>query len=512
MEIVIFGLVALIFIIVLFLFKKIIDIQTNNNSENIIKNEFIQSRTEINSYLKDSRGELNQNFKDFADSTSKRSSENAISQKDQLDTFSNQLINLSKIIDEKLEKISMNIQTGNKEFKLQIETDSKDSRNELNKSLKSFEESFNYNVKTFNETVKTKFDELNKSHNKLTETSELKLDKVNETLERKLKSLQEDNSAKLDKMRETVDEKLHSTLEKRLGESFQLVNERLEQVHKGLGEMQNLAIGVGDIKKVLSNIKTRGVLGEYQLENLLNQLLTVDQYSKNVKVKKGSNASVEFAVKLPGRDNKENSLWLPIDSKFPTEDYHSLLNAYESGNAESILDCKNSLAKRIKECAKDIKEKYLDPPNTTDFAILFLPFEGLYAEVLNCVGLFETMQRENKVVITGPTTLSAILNSLQMGFRTLAIEKRSSEVWEILGNVKKEFNTFGDILDKTKKKLDEAATNIDKASVRSRSIERKLKDVQVLALNSSEATAIESNENSYGENEEKLLNEVIDDK
>jgi DNA recombination protein RmuC len=290
--------------------------------------------------------------------------------------------------------------------------------------------------------------------------------------------MQSGNEKKLDEMRATVDEKLQNTLETRLGESFKLVSERLEAVHKGLGDMQQLATGVGDLKKVLTNVKTRGVLGEYQLENLLEQLFTADQYSKNVKTKSGSDALVEFAVKMPGREGK--TIWLPIDSKFPKEDFELLMNAYDNGTAELIEECRRNFVRGIKKCAMDICSKYIDPPNTTDFAILFLPFESLYAEVLRTPGLFESIQRECKINIAGPTTLSAFLSSLQMGFRTLAIEKRSSEVWHLLGAVKTEFGHFGVILDKTQKKLQEASNTIEQAGVRSRAIERKLKAVQEL--------------------------------
>jgi DNA recombination protein RmuC len=281
-------------------------------------------------------------------------------------------------------------------------------------------------------------------------------------------------------MRVTVDEKLQSTLEKRLGESFKMVSERLEKVHHGLGEMQNLATGVGDLKKVLSNVKTRGVFGEYQLENILEQLLTPEQYSKNVKTKDGSNALVEFAIKMPGKDDANKPCWLPLDAKFPTEVYQLLNEAYEAGDLAKIEEGKKLLVNNIKAKAKDISEKYIDPPNTTDFAIMFLPFESLYAEVLRIPGLFEQIQRECKITITGPTTISALLNSLQMGFRTLAIGKRSSEVWELLAAVKTEFGRFGDLLENTKKKLDAATNELDKVGRRSRSIERKLRDVQEL--------------------------------
>jgi DNA recombination protein RmuC len=244
--------------------------------------------------------------------------------------------------------------------------------------------------------------------------------------------------------------------------------------------MQQLATGVGDLKRVLSNVKTRGVLGEYQLENILEQMLTPEQYAKNVKTKESSNAIVEFAVKLPGRDDKDKTIWLPIDSKFPKEDFELLTDAYENGQPELVEEYRRNFIKGIRKCATDICTKYIDPPQTTDFAILFLPFESLYAEVLRSPGLFESIQREYKIIITGPTTLSALLSSLQMGFRTLAIEKRSSEVWQLLGAVKTEFGNFGDVLAKTQKKLLEASNVIDQASTRSRVIARKLKDVQEL--------------------------------
>lgn len=307
-----------------------------------------------------------------------------------------------------------------------------------------------------------------------------RIDQMKETLEKKLAELQAGNEKKLEQMRVTVDEKLQKTLETRLGESFKLVSERLEAVHKGLGDMQQLATGVGDLKRVLSNVKTRGVLGEYQLENILEQILTPDQYAKNVKTKAGSNVIVEFAVKLPGREAREQPVWLPIDAKFPKEDFELLMDAYDQGVAEVIEEHRRNFIKGIKKCAFDIYSKYIDPPNTTDFAILFLPFESLYAEVLRTPGLFESIQREWKIIITGPTTLSALLNSLQMGFRTLAIEKRSSEVWELLGAVKNEFGNFGAVLEKTQKKLQEASNVISQAEVRSRVIERKLKTVQEL--------------------------------
>lgn len=308
----------------------------------------------------------------------------------------------------------------------------------------------------------------------------MRMEKIRETVEGELKNIQKDNSEKLERMRETVDEKLHATLEKRLGESFKMVSDRLELVHKGLGEMQTLAIGVGDLKKVLQNVKTRGTWGEVQLGNLLDQILTPDQYEKNVATKKGSNDRVEFAVKIPAKDDKVKNIWLPIDAKFPMEDYQHLIEAEEKCDMALMESLSKALEVRIKAEAKDIKDKYLDPPYTTDFGILFLPIEALYAEILRRPGLADNLQRNFKVIITGPTTLAALLNSLQMGFRTLAIQKRSSEVWTILGAIKNEFTKFGDILDKTHKKLQEASNTIEQASSKSRTIERKLNKVQEL--------------------------------
>lgn len=348
------------------------------------------------------------------------------------------------------------------------------NRDELSKVGKSQREELSSAIKLFG-------DQLYEQLTKLIQTNEQKFDKLNDRIEAQLKEIQENNSKKLEEMRQTVDEKLHSTLEKRLGESFKIVSDRLEAVREGLGEMRNLAIGVGDLKKVLTNVKTRGTWGEIQLENLIEQILTPDQYSKNAATKKNSNDRIEFAVKMPGRsENKDGLCWLPIDAKFPMEDYQRLLAAQDSADPVLIEEAAKALETRIKGEAKSINEKYIDPPNTTDVALLFLPVEGLFAEVLRRPGLFEKIQNENKVIITGPTTLTAILNSLQMGFRTLAIEKRSSEVWSILGAVKTEFTKFGDVLDKTQEKLRQASDTIDSAKTRTRAIERKLKDVQEL--------------------------------
>jgi DNA recombination protein RmuC len=378
--------------------------------EGVIKDEIISNRQETAQSARQARQELGATLKCSSDSLQQRLSENIRVQKDQLDSFSKQLMAMTKLNEEKLEA-------------------------------------------------------------------------MRKTMETQLQALQEDNTRKLEQMRATVDEKLQGTLDKRLGESFKQVSERLEQVYKGLGEMRTLATGVGDLKKVLTNVKTRGTWGEIRLSHILEQILTPDQYDVNVATKKNSNERVEFAIKLPGQKvDKEKIVWMPIDSKFPQEDYQRLMDAQEAADKELAEKSIKNLEMRIKAEARRIKEKYLDPPNTTDFGIMFLPVEGLYAEVLRRPGLCDILQREHRIVVTGPTTLAALLNSLQMGFRTLAIEKRSSEVWQLLGVVKAEFGKFGDVLAKTKKKLQEAGHTIDKAEIRTRAIARKLRKVQEVPL------------------------------
>lgn len=334
------------------------------------------------------------------------------------------------------------------------------NRQEINNSLTSFG---NAVVSRVNEIATLQFNQLNSQ---------------TQAIEAKLKSIQDDNSLKLEQMRATVDEKLQGTLEKRLGESFRLVGAQLEQVQKGLGEMQTLASGVGDLKKVLTNVKTRGMWGEIQLGNLLEQILTPEQYLTNAVTKKGSSERVEFAVILPGKERER--MLLPIDAKFPKEDYERLLDAQEQANSELIKQASKSLEEHVRLQARYINEKYINSPHTTDFGIMFLPTEGLYAEVLRIPGLFESLQSKYRVIVAGPTTIAAILNSLQMGFRTLAIEKRTSEVWKMLLGVKTEFAKFGEILDRTKKKIEEAGNIIDEASSKSRNIEKKLNKVQDL--------------------------------
>jgi DNA recombination protein RmuC len=342
-----------------------------------------------------------------------------------------------------------------------ISKNAKDNREELTKTLKDFSDTFSSNVRDFNELQKQKFDAMTVKQDELVKSTELKLEK----------------------MRETVVEKLHKTLEERLGQSFQLVSERLEAVQKGLGEMQTLANGVGDLKKVLSNVKTRGILGEIQLGNILEQIMAPEQYEANVKTKQGSNDLVEFAIKLPGKDDNGKEVYLPIDAKFPQEDYIRLQNAYEVGDVSGIDSASKALSNAIKKFAKDIRDKYIDPPFTTDFGILFLPIEGLFAEVVRQPDLVAILQREYKIIVTGPTTLAAMLNSLQMGFKTLAIQRRSSEVWQILGAVKTEFVKFGDVLDKAQKKINEANKELDNlVGTRTRLMLSKLKKVEELPI------------------------------
>jgi DNA recombination protein RmuC len=448
-----------------------------DKNENTLREEFGQNREELNKSAKDIREELSLSFKSFEEK------------------FNQSITNFTGLVDNKItsiiesigdssksnreeqvrsinlfeEKMSKNIsgfsETLNRELKAvqdSVNTANKISREELTISLKSFEEKFS-----------TRIDALTK------ETAAV-FEKNRETIEKKLTEIQQDNGIKIEEMRKTVDEKLHDTLEKRLTESFKLVSDNLDRVQKGLGEMQNLATGVGDLKKVLSNVKTKGVLGEYQLRAILEQLLAPSQYAENVKTKEGSSEIVEFAIKIPSKEDSGKFIWLPIDSKFPSADYEALMSAYDTGDTQIIMHSKKDMENKIRKYARDIHEKYVDPPHTLEFAIMFLPFEGLYAEVLRIPNLFEGIQNEFKITITGPTTISAFLNSLQMGFRSLAVEKRTSEIWDLLGAVKTQFGKFAEVLEATKRKLDSASEELAKTGTRSRQIERRLKHVQSL--------------------------------
>ena len=394
----------------------------------------------------------------------------------------------SASLQKRLESIERGQERGEREFRDEVARNREESnaqarsqREELNASVQRLSDSVVQRITGLSGLQKQQLDGFAGQMNRLTESNEQKLDSLRTVVETKLAQIQTDNAGKLEEMRRTVDEKLSGTLDQRLGESFKLVSDRLEQVHKGLGEMQTLASGVGDLKKVLTNIKVRGTWGEMQLGNLLEQILAPEQYAQNVQTKPDSGERVEFALKLPGRDERDGeAVWLPIDAKFPKEDYERLVDASERGDPEAVEEAGKQLENRIKLEAKDIRDKYIDPPHTTDFGILYLSTEGLYAEVLRRPGLMTTLQRDYRVNVTGPTTLAALLNSLQMGFRTLAIQKRSSEVWNLLGAIKGEFKKFGEVIEKVETKIREAGNVIEKAKTRSRAIERKLKGVEEL--------------------------------
>ena len=382
------------------------------------------------------------------------------------------------------EESRRNEQDNRQEIKVSIDSmTSSISRHIMNLSTLQ-QNQFDINSKSLENTLNSFNENMIKSLDNLSQLQNEKLSQLKETTEEKFTELTKSTEENLEKMRVTVDEKLQSTLEKRLGESFKMVNDRLEQVYKGLGEMQTLANGVGDLKKVLSNVKTRGVLGEIQLERILEQFLAQEQYDKNVITKKGSRETVEFAIKLPGKDELKETIYLPIDAKFPLDIYNKLVDAYEEGNQNNIDITSKELEKFIRKSAKDIRDKYIDPPNTTEFGILFLPTEGLYAEVIKRQQLVEDLKRNYKINITGPTTLIALLNSLQMGFKTLAIERHSSEVWKVLGAVKTEFSKFETVLNAAQTKLNQASSEIDKlVGTRTRQINRKLESVEKLSHN-----------------------------
>ena len=505
--------------------------KAQERTERAVREEVAQSRDEQGKAAKDQRQELTEAFKIFGDSVVQRMMDVASIQKGQLDAFSGQLTSFAKASGERLDGVRVESATGAKQLreevvgtlksisetmaktmkdlavaeKVQLEafsgqiasltktssekldgirtestTGAKQLREEVIAALKGITEATTKTMGELANIQKIQLETMSSTIGKLSDTNEKKLEAVRVTVEGKLQSMQIDNAKQLDQMRQTVDEKLQGTLEKRLGESFKQVSERLEQVHKGLGEMQTLATGVGDLKKVLTNVKTRGTWGEVQLGTLLEQVLNPDQFANNVATKDGGER-VEFAIKLPGQGaNQDETVWLPIDAKFPVEDYQRLIEAQERADVESVEKAGKQLENRVKTCARDISEKYLNPPKTTDFGILFLPIEGLFAEVIRRTGLIEVIQRECRVVIAGPTTLWSILSSLQMGFRTLAIQKRSSEVWNLLAAVKTEWTKYGDVLAAVEKKLHQASNTIEKAKVRSRAVGRKLKDVQEL--------------------------------
>ncbi|MCK9208467.1 MAG: DNA recombination protein RmuC [Salinivirgaceae bacterium] len=488
-------LVAIIIILQILLRPKHNDNVLSSKIESFEK-EISKIESGVREEIKENRQELGKNLTNFQTSFLEALNGISKSQLEQLKaiTESNQqvLSNLNKTIEEKInalvtktdennkinrDELSKNIKeftdsvvlqldkiTGKVEEKLkelneQAKADGKLMRESLENSFKGFQSTFDKNVESFNNTQKDKFGQMEIKQNELIQNTE----------------------KKLEQMRETVDEKLQKTLNERLSQSFETVGKQLQSVQEGLGEMKTLAQDVGGLKKVLSNVRTRGGVGEVQLEMLLEQILAPDQYEANVKTKKGSNDSVEFAIKLPGRDENQTSIYLPIDAKFPKDAYENLLNAYDTADSKLIDSSSKAFDNAVKSMAKDICEKYLDPPNTTDFGIMFLPFESIYAEVVRKASLLEDLQRNFKIVVTGPTTLAAILNSLQMGFRTLAIQKRSSEVWQVLGAVKKEFENFGGMLQKAQNNFQTGLNQLDDVmGKRTRAIQRKLKGVEAL--------------------------------
>ena len=455
-------LAVLGFQVVALLRKTPVDQQANERTERAVREEIARNREEASKAAQQSRQEVATTLKNVGDSLDQRLGA-------MRETIEKRLGVIQEENGKKLDQVRQESTAGIQK-----------SREEVTAALKIFSESTGKTIADFIDWQRVQFTGIIEQQAKLGESNDKRLGEVRTAVEDKLKAIQEDNAKNLEQMRQTVDEKLQGTLEKRLGESFKLVSERLEQVYKGLGEMQTLAVGVGDLKRVLTNVKARGTWGEVQLERMLEQILNPDQYDKNVATKNGGER-VEFAIKLPGRGHdKEEIVWLPIDAKFPIEDYQRLQDAEEKGDGESAEAAAKQLENRIKGCAGDICSKYLNPPKTTDFGILFLPTEGLFAEVVRRPGFPELLQREYKVVVAGPTTLWSILNSLQMGFRTLAIQQRSSEVWNLLAAVKTEFGKYGEVLGKVQKKLQEASNTIDSAAVRTRAIERKLRDVQEL--------------------------------
>ncbi|MDO9043303.1 MAG: DNA recombination protein RmuC [Desulfocapsaceae bacterium] len=440
-------------------------------AELMIREEVAKSREELSRTGREQRQELTAAFATFGDSVVQRMMDVATLQKGQLDGFSEQLAAFARVSGEQLNGMRVESVSGAKQLREEVVT-----------TLNSISATMTKTMKELAVAEKVQLEAMSTVIARLADSNEKKMEALRVTVEGKLQAMQADNAKQLEQMRQTVDEKLQGTLEKRLGESFKQVSERLELVHKGLGEMQTLATGVGDLKKVLTNVKTRGTWGEVQLGALLEQVLNPDQFAVNVATKDGGER-VEFAIKLPGTGTEVSEIvWLPIDAKFPIEDYQRLIDAQELGDLVGVETAGKQLESRVKVCAGDICRKYLNPPRTTDFAVLFLPIEGLFAEVIRRTGLTEAIQRECRVVIAGPTTLWSILNSLQMGFRTLAIQRRSSEVWNLLAAVKTEWSRYGEVLGNVQKKLEQASKTIDQAKTRSRAIERRLRDVQELPV------------------------------
>jgi len=445
--------------------------------ERAVREESAAGRKEAADAARLARSESSDSLKNFQETLLARMAEITHHQKSQLDSFAQQLSLLTQSIEKRLEEMRSTIERKLTQLGAEATQNAAQARSEQAANLKNFTDTFAARMGEIAQQQRNQLELFSANLATLTQTSEQKLEAMRGTIEAKLTSLQQDNTAKLEQMRQTVDEKLHATLEKRLGESFKIVSQQLDLVSQGLGQMQAIASDVGGLKKVLSNIKTRGNWGEVQLGNLLSQMLTPEQFAVNVQVNPESPERVEYAIALPGRSSDARQVWLPIDAKFPQEDYQRLVEASERGDSEAVAASTAALEQRVCGEARKIRQKYVCPPHTTDFAILFLPTEGLFAEVLRRPGLCDRLLHEQRVVLTGPTTLSAVLSSLQMGFRTLAIEKRSSEVWQVLGAVKTEFGKFGEVLEKVDKKLHEASNVISDAQVRRRAVDRQLKGV-----------------------------------
>ncbi len=437
--------------------------QSLKDTERTLKDEFVTNRREIAESLKGVREELGTQLNSFTK------------------TFSDQLTSLTKSNEERSEAIRKSIEDRLTLFQTAIENGNKLNRTELKENLDGFKKELNEALSAFKINIRDHFADFNNQQTALNTAGSEKLADLKKTLETSLRNLQEGNEKKLEEMRTTVDEKLQKTLEARLTQSFELVSKNLESVQKGLGEMQQLATGVGDLKKVLSNVKSRGILGEIQLGAILEQILTPGQYQANVQTRKGSREMVEYAICLPGKDETGKPVYLPVDAKFPMEDYHALLTAYETGDLAAIETAKKGVVNIIKKCARDIHDKYIDPPGTTDFGIMFLPFEGLYAEVVRNTSLIESLQRDFRIIVTGPSTLAALLSSLRLGFNTLAIEKQSSEIRKTLQAVKTEFGTFEKVLVAAQQKIRGASGDIEKlVGTRTRMINSKLKKFEEL--------------------------------
>ena len=431
--------------------------------------------------LTEIRKEVSDGLKSTGDALSQALEAMANVQRTHLEGMAKQLRELTESNQNSLDRVRSTFDSRAKDAQEGSEKKLGEMRKEIADGLKSSGDTLSKALETMGKTQHTQLEGMTKQLKEITQLNQTSLDGIRNTFDSRVKQLQEGNEKKLEEMRKTVDEKLHETLEKRLGESFKLVSERLEAVHKGLGEMQNLASGVGDLKRVLTNVKTRGTWAEVQLGAILEQILAPGQYEKNVRVKADSLESVEYAVRLPGPKNEPDScVWLPIDSKFPKEDYLRVQKAAEEGDADAVHTATESLARTVRLAAKDVHEKYVNPPSTTDFAIIFLATEGLYAEVLRQPTLVDDLLHRHRVVVAGPTTLAAILSSLRMGFQTLAIEQRAAEVWKVLAAVKTEFGKFGEVLERVRRQIDTASRTIEETGVRTRAMERRLRSIEQL--------------------------------